>query len=187
MKLIYKILFLVTLFSINNVYAETDLYSDIVKAVYDDGAYKVVKTPTGIDLYSNETFTNSKGKVESITHLMLEGPLRAEQITSVEEGLMATAHFVESEVDSTFKNDNDLLEEIYPGLAVGMIDINGFKAGIARYKMNHEPNTLVNRAALHTEKGTYLFAMIMHQSGSENKDEMKFMATLIAAVNSGKL
>jgi len=186
MKILNILLAMAVTFSIN-AYAEGDLYSDITEAIYSDGDFEIVRTPTGVDLFSKEKFTNSKGKIESVTHLMLEGPLHTDQISSTEDSLMATAHIVQHEVDPDFKYNPEQYQEVYPGLGAAIVDINGINVGVVKYKMNHEPNTYVNRASLHTKNGTYLFALIMHKSGPKNNEETKFMGLLIAAVNSGKL
>jgi len=121
--------------------SETDLYSQLAAVFVVKDKFVAVRTPSGIDLNSKNTFTNSKGVVEPVTHLMLEGPFNYQQIGSLQEGIFATANILKAEVDGTYKNR----QELYPGLGVDLVDINKTQVGIINYKMNKEPDTYVKR------------------------------------------
>ncbi len=163
--------------------AETDLYSELSTIFVVKDNFYVVTTATGIDLNSKNTFKNSKGKVEPVTHLMLEGPLNYPKIGNLQQGIFATADVVKGEVDSAYKNK----QELYPGLGVDLVDINGTQVGILNYKMNREPNTYVKRAIIYTSNGLYTYTIIMHQSKPKSKAGLTLMVLLIAAVNTSKL
>lgn len=183
MKIKCIILLIATVLHSSYSYAEMDIYSYLSQTFIIKDNFEVVRTKTGIDLFSIDKFTNSKGKIESVTHLMIEGPLNYAQINDLKQALFATAEIVKPEVDENYTSEN----EIYPGLGVDIVDINGVEVGILNYKMNHEPNTYVKRSAIYTKSGIYLFDIIMHQSEPNSKAGLTLFALLIAAVNSGKL
>ncbi len=182
MRIIYLIGLSLSLLALN-VNADGNLYSLLSDISLVKEKYEVVKTPTGIDLNSKDKFKNTKGKIEPVTHLMLEGPLRYKQIQNMEQAVYATANVVRPEVDIKYKNQ----KELYSGLGVDIVDINGTKVGIINYKMNREPKTYVRRAVTYTANGLYTFSIVMHKSKPKDKAGMLLEALLIAAVNSGKL
>jgi hypothetical protein len=163
--------------------AVPDLYSELSTISIVKDNYEIVKTHTGIDINSKETFENSKGITEPITHLMLEGPLKYTHITDLQQGISATANVVKQEVDSTYKNE----QELYPGLGVDLLDFNGIQVGILNYKMSREPDTYVRRAIIYSEKGLYTYTIILHQSEPKSRVGMLLDALIIVSVNSGQL
>jgi hypothetical protein len=163
--------------------AVPDLYSELSTISIVKDNYEIVKTHTGIDINSKETFENSKGITEPITHLMLEGPLKYTHITDLQQGISATANVVKQEVDSTYENE----QELYPGLGVDLLDFNGIQVGILNYKMSREPDTYVRRAIIYSEKGLYTYTIILHQSEPKSRVGMLLDALIIVSVNSGQL
>lgn len=166
------------------VFAETSLYQDLSRAMENiSETFEQFSTPQGIDFNSKEKFTNTKGKVEPITHMYVEGPFKDSRVNTLEKGINFTAQLIKKEVDEKFKTDN----MIYPGLGVSVVDINGTKVGLLDYKVSHEPHTYSKRAVIITEKGMYSYSITMHKSEPNDKAGLHLMALLIASVNSGKL
>lgn len=176
------VLFLISLIPLA-VFAEGSVYENIADLEMFKESYEIVTTQTGIDIKSKKTFKNSKGNIEPITHMELEGPFKNAGFKSLEQGMNYLAQIVQPEVDVTF----EVKDSIYPGLGAVIVDVNGTKVGLFEYKMSREPDTYVRRAVLFSEKGLYSYSIIMHQSEPKSKIGLNLMAVVIASVNSGKL
>jgi len=167
-----------------SILAETTLYQDISNAMKSmSDKFEQIEMQQGLDFNSKETFKNSKGKVEPITHMYVEGPLKDDRVSTLEKGINFTAQLIFKEVDANYKTEN----MIYPGLGVAVVDLNGTNVGILDYKVSHEPNTYGKRAVVVTEKGLYSYSISMHKSEPKDKAGLHLMTLLIASVNSGKL
>lgn len=178
-----KCLILLLLFISVAVKAEGDLYSKLAEISMLTDGFEPIRTASGMDFKSEKTFKNSKGKLEPVIHLELEGPMNAPQLDSVEKASLAVAKMINPEVDPEYKNEN----EMYPGLSFELVDINGTKVGFLGYKFKPEPNTYMRRAVMVTEKGVYSFAITIHLSAPENESKLLLSQFLIASINSGKL
>lgn len=165
------------------VFADGSVYEEVGNLGIFKEDYNIVATQNGIDIKSKNTFKNTHGKVEPITHMELEGPFGNAGFDSLEQGMNYLARVVQSEVNSSYEVE----DAIYPGLGAVMVDVNGTNVGLFEYKMNREPDTYVRRAVLFSEKGLYSFSIIMHQSEPKSKTGLNLMAVVIASVNSGKL
>ncbi len=172
----------ITMFSVSAM-AEKSVYDSLSELSMLTDGFKVVEMPSGIDLKSTDTFKNSTGKVEPVTHMEFEGPFNNPNIQNLEQGMDFLVNLVKQEIDSTYVNKNNII----PGLDVVIVDVNGSKVGLIDYKMNREPNTYVKRAVMYTKKGLYSYALIMHQSQPKDKKGLLLMAAVIASVNSGAL
>jgi len=143
-----------------------------------------VKTKHGIDFRHKETFRNSKGAVEPIVHMHVEGPLEVAGIGSLEEAIAFTAHAIRDEVDSSFNASN----QYYPGLRVTTVNINNMRdVGVLTYKMSHEPDTHCSRAVIYTDNGVYSFNTTIHQYDPSKRMKMYGSGLVVTAVLSGKL
>lgn len=178
-----SIILLITLALTLSANAENSLYDDIAALGSFQESYHIVPTQTGIDIKSKQTFKNSQGKVEPVTHMELEGPFENADITSLEKGMDFLVNLISQEVDETYQADNAII----PGLSAAIVDTNGTKVGLLNYKMNREPDTYVRRAVLFSPKGLYSYALIMHQSEEKSRTGLYLMAVVISSVNSGKL
>lgn len=178
----FIVIILLNLISVTAM-AENSVFDELADLDMLTNGFEVIKMPSGIDLKSKNTFTNSKGKVEPVTHMELEGPFTPPNVKTLEQGLDLLVGIVKSEVDSTFINTNNII----PGLDVVIVDVNGTKVGLLDYKMNREPNTFVKRAVMFTQKGLYSYALIMHKSKPKDKQGLLLMSAVIASVNSSVL
>jgi len=178
----FIVLLFVSLFSSNILAGET-IYDSLSKLTMLTEGFDVIEMPSGIDLKSLETFKNSKGKVEPLTHLELEGPFKSSNFKTLEQGIDFIVGLIKHEVDSTVAEESNIL----PGLNAVIVDVNGSKVGLLDYKVNHEPNTYVKRAIMFSEKGVYSFAMSMHKSEPKSKKSLLLMSAVIDSVNSGAL
>lgn len=177
-------LILIGLFFSLNVYAKDAIYNNVSTAMEIFAkSYEKIKMPQGVDYNSKETFKNSKGKVESVTHMYMEGPLKDKKVNTFEKAIDFTAHIISNEVSPDYKVKNMLS----PGLGLTIIDINGFNVAVFDYKVSHEPNTYAQRAAIVTENGFYSYSITMHNAKPKDQRIMIFMAMIIASINSGAL
>ena len=131
--------------------AAESLYESLSKLDMLKAGFEVKKMASGIDLMSKDTFKNSKGVAESLTHMELEGPINAPNIKTLEQGLDFLVDLVQPEVDESFTGENNVI----PGLDAVIVDVNGTKVGLLDYKVNHEPDTYITRAMFLTSKGLY--------------------------------
>ncbi len=176
------ILFLILIFPLT-AFANGSVLDDVRELDFLKEAYEIATTQSGIDIKSKKTFKNSKGKIEPVTHLELEGPFGNAGFKNLEQGMNYLAQIVRPEVDE----DYEVEDVIYPGLGAVIVDVNGTNVGLLEYKMNREPDTYVRRAILFSEKGLYSYSIIMHQSEPKSKTGLNLMAVVILSVNSGKL
>lgn len=163
--------------------AEGSVYDGIAELDIFKEQYEIISTQNGIDIKSRETFKNSKGIVEPVTHMELEGPFGAAGFRNLEQGMDYLARVVRPEVDAAY----DIKNQVYPGLGAVIVDVNGTYVGLFEYKLNREPDTYVRRAVLFSEKGLYSYSIIMHQSEPGSSTGLNLMTVVIASVNSGKL
>lgn len=178
----FLVIIILNLVSLNAV-AEKSVFDSLSELDMLTSGFEVIKMPSGIDLKSQNTFTNSKGKVEPVTHMELEGPFSPPNVKTLEQGLDLLIGIVKPEVDNTFTNQDNII----PGLDVVIVDVNGTKVGLLDYKMNREPDTFVKRAVMLTPKGLYSYALIMHKSVPKDKQGLLLMSAVIASVNSNLL
>ncbi len=165
------------------VKAEADLYSKLAGLSMLTDGFETIRTASGMDFKSERTFKNSKGTLEPVIHLELEGPINAPQLDSLEKASLAVAKMIKHEVDPEYKNEN----EMYPGLSFDLVEINGTNVGFLGYKFKLEPNTYMRRAVMVTSKGVYSFAITIHLTVPENESKLLLSKFLIASINSGKL
>lgn len=163
--------------------AGTSLYESLSTLPTLGDSFEIIKAPNGIDIKSKQKFENSKGKIEPITHMELEGPFKNDRFQTLEHGIQFLGQLVQPEVDEKYQTEN----MVYPGLGVAVVDVNGINVGLLDYKMNREPDTYVRRAVLLSDNGLYSYTIVMHKSEPKDKVGMQLMGLVIASVNSGKL
>ncbi len=178
--------FLLLISSISSANSDSEkLYEQLLGESFMQPEFAGQRTDTGLDFNTADTIVLAQVGEQPRIHINLEGPFPVAEGNGLDEVLSWTVDtlLASGELNPSYQSEYPIAE----GIGAVKVDINGTKVGFLDYQLQWASNAAVQRALLLVEGRLYGFTMVEFDATAELGQGRRFMALVIAAVNSGKL